>query len=382
MNKLLKVILSFFIFFQMFYGYPDIRYTGQPINSITTTTVDIDAWTEITATTLSATTTTVSFSSIDQTYDHLKIVAVARSVRSGADNDTMVISLNSDTTDSNYLYGEFIGDGGLSSGFAADADGRQFADVPGATSASGDFAVIEILIPNYTNTNINTAVKGVNVVRFSATQGREGFFGLFWENTAAVTDIDLTLVNAQYAANSTFQLYGMKTQTVLASASGNAITDSDWTVSGNNAYYSQSGNVGIGDTTPDYKLDVSGTIATDNDIIATGGIATGGDSIVVKVKTVQIGDWDMDTDATITVAHGLSDFFPVAASGGIINDTGGTFRIIGNYTAANATAPTDLGIDKIDATEITLKRGSAMDNTSYDQTSYNRGYVVIWYIDV
>ncbi len=55
-----------------------------------------------------------------------------------------------------------------------------------------------------------------------------------------------------------------------------AAGDDDWVVSGTDLYSDVAGSVGIGDTTPDAKLDVAGKIQADNDIVTSDGIRTGG----------------------------------------------------------------------------------------------------------
>lgn len=159
------------------------------------------------------------------------------------------------------------------------------------------------------------------------------------------------------------------------------------------------GKVGIGDSAPDEFLDVNGvgkfdgvvnegvlnntgTVSVTGNVDISGGIALAGTSTYIKSVVLAIGDWNMDASATTLVAHGLSSFAPISVTGFIVNDTGGTFRAIGGYTASSAGVPVDLGVSSIDATNVYLSRGSATDSTSYDSTSYNRGYIVLWYIDV
>lgn len=583
---------------------------GVEITDIQTTTTTKYLPTILDTQTLSATTTTVSFSSISQSYTDLEIKILARSTRSASDNDTIKMSFNSDTTDANYLFGEFLGDGSNPSGFSQDADGRELSDTPATSSPANDYGYIIIEIPEYTNTSINKMAIARAGVRFSATQQREAVQTLTWENTNAITDIDFNLANANYASGSIFILVGYKNETIVTDVTGSGfvkasdfidggntatanlilgtnttydlnietdnttrmtfdsagdiivfddvtmtnqfgflmgtgtqvkvamsygggssnleikefdsskpaglnvvfndsiyfstnqwnvetthtaqtndstnsfirqdavlyldgtttgtdyilnkswlnidgtgtletgslvnshlmfvpgakamfdgnvedliivapviLDDSDtgtftnvvayssrWlplggshTISGDWTYYHADGDqilttvsgskIGLNIQNVDSNLidgttTMTGQLNLTNSVYITGGLATGGDTTLIKTKTVSIGDWNMDADATATIAHGLSNFFPIDVGGMIVNDSGGTFRPIGNYTTANAGTSVDLGVDKVDATNVILKRGSALDNTSYDQTSYNRGYVVVRYIDV
>jgi hypothetical protein len=92
-------------------------------------------------------------------------------------------------------------------------------------------------------------------------------------------------------------------------------------------------------------------------------------------KSIQIGDWDMDTDATKSVAHGqtLSKILNVSCL--VVNDAGDKkYQAIGHD---GGTIP--LEIQEIDATNVVLARkaGGTFDSTDFDSTSYNRGFITI-----
>ena len=93
-------------------------------------------------------------------------------------------------------------------------------------------------------------------------------------------------------------------------------------------------------------------------------------------KIIEIGDWDMDTDATKAVAHGetLTDIRMVQAL--IRNDANDTLYPLLNHDGAAASAM----VDTIDATNVNLLRanGGDFDKADFDSTSYNRGWLAIW----
>ena len=105
------------------------------------------------------------------------------------------------------------------------------------------------------------------------------------------------------------------------------------------------------------------------------------DAVAIKItsgtnqlytKVIQIGDWDMDTDATVNVAHGLSNFKKVRGYDVIIrNDADTAYGSI--YAAGNTGG--------LDSTNIVLTRDTSgiFDSANYNATSYNRGWVKITY---
>lgn len=95
-------------------------------------------------------------------------------------------------------------------------------------------------------------------------------------------------------------------------------------------------------------------------------------------KTIQIGDWNM-TAGSKGVAHGLgANFKKIRNISCIIrNDTDSLY-----YNLMQNNAGVSQGsIDTVDSSNITLRRTSSgtFDNTGFDSTSYNRGWVTIWY---
>jgi len=110
--------------------------------------------------------------------------------------------------------------------------------------------------------------------------------------------------------------------------------------------------------------------------INTGGINAGTANIAFKV--IDIGDWDMDGDANVNVAHGLDETKMRSVDVVIRNDNGVlTYPLDGAFAAADAVA----GYYIWGSVNVTLnRRGSGwFDATTFDATSYNRGWITIIY---
>ena len=104
-----------------------------------------------------------------------------------------------------------------------------------------------------------------------------------------------------------------------------------------------------------------------------------GDEVLIKEKIIEIGDWDMDIGNTNlkSVAHGLTYTSIISVEVFIRNDIdSGRYSI--DYDPSTGSA----GTFSINSTNIVISRafGGTFDSTSFDSTSYNRGWVIIKYI--
>lgn len=114
------------------------------------------------------------------------------------------------------------------------------------------------------------------------------------------------------------------------------------------------------------------------------GIDPGYSGASIKMKVLDIGDWNMDTTGTVDVSHGIGDEQLIRMVEVIIRDDGGSYTyplnskgvILGSYN-------TDVqgGVGRMTSTDIRLVRISSgfFDDTDFNSTSYNRGWVTIWY---
>jgi len=105
-----------------------------------------------------------------------------------------------------------------------------------------------------------------------------------------------------------------------------------------------------------------------------GIVPTGGNEI--KVKVINIGDWNMDATAYVDVAHGLTKANIRSIATVIRRDDDNELYPI-SYSGGGFVA----GYDFVSTTIIRLVRVAdrQFDNTAFDSTSFNRGYITIWY---
>ena len=109
----------------------------------------------------------------------------------------------------------------------------------------------------------------------------------------------------------------------------------------------------------------------------------------ILCKVLEIGDWNMDSTGSKTVAHNIDSTKILSVTAVVRNDSGDTSLF--NGSLFNAVNPPPLAnqwetwfpVTTVgwNSTNIILQRmyGSGFDGTSYDSTSYNRGWVTIFY---
>ncbi len=122
----------------------------------------------------------------------------------------------------------------------------------------------------------------------------------------------------------------------------------------------------------------------------TGIADLGGATVKLKTqqKIIPIGDWNMDTDVTKVVAHGIGSFFTKIKkiSAVIIDDASSGISpldLIDN-TASVSLAVLMGGVVNIGSSDIDLYRtpGGVFDSAGFDSTGFNRGFITIEYGDI
>ena len=106
------------------------------------------------------------------------------------------------------------------------------------------------------------------------------------------------------------------------------------------------------------------------------GIDAGASGATLKSKVIEIGDWNMNVSASgtssINVSHGLGSDFK-------------NIRVLTTMIRNDADTQYDSFSDGvtyyIDSTEIELLTNASglYDSVAYDSTSYNRGWITVWY---
>ena len=152
----------------------------------------------------------ITFSSIPQTYNDLKLIF---SLREAASNGVVKVTFNGSTT--GYSAKQLVGAGG--SGVSSNNNytgGGTFWGAEGTSVISGftdsTFSNCEIYIPNYTSSN-NKSISADSVIENNASVSYVSLSAGLWSNSAAITSITIV----QYTGNnfvqySTATLYGIK----------------------------------------------------------------------------------------------------------------------------------------------------------------------------
>ena len=161
--------------------------------------------------TLGSAASTISFTSIPSTYTHLQVRGIARTAGSDASYQHLTFQFNSDTGSNYYSHGLY----GTGSSAFAHADGSLSANplsynLPTSTQTASTFAggVIDIL--DYANTSKYKVVRALGGFD-SNGGGALGLYSANWNSTSAITSITLKVYQgSNFAANSTFALYGIK----------------------------------------------------------------------------------------------------------------------------------------------------------------------------
>jgi hypothetical protein len=152
----------------------------------------------------------ISFTSIPSTYQHLQIRLIARSDRTAINNDYLEMTFNSDTGAS-YSFHQLLGDGSTASANSGTSQNNILVSRIATTGGSASiFGGILLDILDYDNTSKYKTTRSLG----GADQNGSGliyFNSGLWMNTSAITSITLkpssTYVFQQY---SSFALYGIK----------------------------------------------------------------------------------------------------------------------------------------------------------------------------
>ena len=167
--------------------------------------VSLTDYESIQTVTLGANASTISFTSIPSTYTHLQIRAIAR--WSTGTEAGVKMRLNSDTG-SNYAYHEVYGTGS-GAGAAAGTTQTSISDVIYIRSGTSIFGAAVMDILDYANTNKYKTIRSLNGSDANGA-GYMNFVSGLWQNTAAVTNIELFVATNNMTQYSSFALYGIK----------------------------------------------------------------------------------------------------------------------------------------------------------------------------
>jgi hypothetical protein len=162
-------------------------------------------YTPIASITVGTASTTVSFSSIPQTYTDLVVVA---SVGNATTSSNMQIRFNSDTA-SNYSQTTLAGDGSTAaSNRYSGATNISPIEREEVSDIANTYSFSIINIGNYSNTTTYKSTLSRSGTPNSSSPGTDVQAGL-WRSTAAITSITLLVNTGSFTSGSTFNLYGI-----------------------------------------------------------------------------------------------------------------------------------------------------------------------------
>jgi hypothetical protein len=173
---------------------------------------------KITLTATPASITLGSGGTIPQTYTDLFLVVSGRTTAAGATD--IIVSFNGVTTGYNrrILYTS----NGTSAAGAYDTT-RSIGAIGGTNFTANTFGNLEAVIPNYSG-SANKSVSVNNVAENNNAAMYIEALALSWANTAAITSIQLSPNSGNFAAGSTFYLYGVSELTPGVVATGGTLT--------------------------------------------------------------------------------------------------------------------------------------------------------------
>jgi len=157
---------------------------------------------------------TISFTSIPTTYQHLQVRMIARTNRAST-VDAMSLRFNGVSTGSAYAWHDLfgVGSGGGGDPFAealASQNEIKFYRATAASAASSIFGTVIVDVLDYDDTN------KYKTVRYLGGQDQNGsgeiIFGSgLWMSTSAVNQLDITsFTGNSFVQYSSFALYGIK----------------------------------------------------------------------------------------------------------------------------------------------------------------------------
>jgi hypothetical protein len=159
--------------------------------------------------TLTSASTTVTFSSISQSYTDLKLIISARASNGGGYANTAINFNGSGGSYANKLiYG--VGTGSANTQNTVFPTSAFIGDIPASGIYANTFSNQEIYVTNYKDTN---NYKGYYTVSVHEDNNAAAFLEAdsgVWQSTAAITSMLISCGNSgQFVTNSMFSLYGI-----------------------------------------------------------------------------------------------------------------------------------------------------------------------------
>lgn len=103
----------------------------------------------------------------------------------------------------------------------------------------------------------------------------------------------------------------------------------------------------------------------------------------MQVKVIEIGDWNMDAVGNVLIPHGLGDSWEkvrsISVTIRIDKSVEDRVYVFGSYLFGPNDGVTQIVHVNPQVVNLTRDAGGLFDDPAFNDTSYNRGWVTIWY---
>lgn len=154
----------------------------------------------------------VSFTNIPNTYSHLQVRAIGRTNRS-ANGDYGLMSINSDTSTSNYTTHYLQGNGSAAAAgsYVQSFGGALINRWAAANDTASVFGATIIDILDYANTNKYKTIRNIGAVETNTSDSQINLQSTVWLNTSAITSLTFTPgAGTSWNQYTQFALYAVK----------------------------------------------------------------------------------------------------------------------------------------------------------------------------
>lgn len=154
---------------------------------------------------------TITFSSIPQTYAHLQIRAIARGTWVNAGGlVSWRLKMNGQDGAGYVSHQLYANAGGVGSYYTPISGGIELNDIPNNNAPASNYGAIIMDILDYTRTNKHKVIRASFGRDANTTSGHIGLISGVFLETPAVTSLTFVPGADSFAQNSSFALYGIK----------------------------------------------------------------------------------------------------------------------------------------------------------------------------
>lgn len=146
---------------------------------------------------------------IPQTYNHLRVIINGRTT-AATTTEQLLLQFNGDTTAADYVYQYLQGiTSSASAGTGSSFAGAMVGNVPGTSEAAASSAISDVTICCYSLTTFRKATVSQFWEQLGQSGPAVGIIADTWLSTAAITRIVAVPASGNFAAGSSFYLYGI-----------------------------------------------------------------------------------------------------------------------------------------------------------------------------